>query len=242
MAAAKSIPVYTIGAGRDGRVPMPVFDDAGRKLGYRDVLSDLDEPTLREIARLTEGPILSSDRFWNRECGFRRHRSGAEDRVRREGELANARALRVPGMARVDSGAVCVCAGTSGSSGVGAMSFFSDNCFRSVAVLLAGDPLGLLAQRCSPVGRLALHSAAERWVRGGAIAGERRVRKRLPGGVLLAVGALLVVGALARPQWGSEPEVTFDQAREVVLALDLSQSMLADDVATESARALQVTD
>ena len=55
LAAAKNIPVYTIGAGRDGRVPMPVFDDAGRKLGYRDVMSDLDEPTLREMARLTGG-------------------------------------------------------------------------------------------------------------------------------------------------------------------------------------------
>ena len=55
LAAAKQIPVYTIGAGRDGRVPMPGFDDAGRKLGYRDVISDLDEPTLRAIARRTGG-------------------------------------------------------------------------------------------------------------------------------------------------------------------------------------------
>ena len=34
---------------------MPVFDDSGRKLGYRDVISDLDEPTLRAIARRTGG-------------------------------------------------------------------------------------------------------------------------------------------------------------------------------------------
>ena len=34
---------------------MPVFDDAGRKRGYRDVISDLDEGTLREIAARTGG-------------------------------------------------------------------------------------------------------------------------------------------------------------------------------------------
>lgn len=55
IAEARGIPVYTIGAGRDGRVPMPIFDEAGRKLGYRDVVSDLDEVTLRQIARRTGG-------------------------------------------------------------------------------------------------------------------------------------------------------------------------------------------
>ena len=110
------------------------------------------------------------------------------------------------------------------------MSFFS-------TIVFAALPFCLLAilwafwRSGAASGPAALHSAAERWVRGGAIAAERRIRRRLPRGVLLGVGALLVVGALARPQWGSEPEVTFDQAREVVLALDLSQSMLADDIA-----------
>lgn len=55
LAAARGIPVYTIGAGRNGVVSMPVFDDAGRKLGYRQVVSELDEATLSEIARRTGG-------------------------------------------------------------------------------------------------------------------------------------------------------------------------------------------
>jgi len=55
LARAKGIPVYTIGAGREGPVPMPVFDDEGRKLGYRRVLSDLDEATLQQIAETTGG-------------------------------------------------------------------------------------------------------------------------------------------------------------------------------------------
>ena len=55
LAQAKGIPVYTIGAGSDGIVPMPVFDPSGRKLGYRETVSDLDEPTMRAIADATGG-------------------------------------------------------------------------------------------------------------------------------------------------------------------------------------------
>jgi len=55
LAKAKGIPVYTIGAGQEGEVPMPVFDDHGRKLGYETVLSELDERTLADIADTTGG-------------------------------------------------------------------------------------------------------------------------------------------------------------------------------------------
>ncbi|MFP8874054.1 MAG: VWA domain-containing protein, partial [Myxococcota bacterium] len=77
----------------------------------------------------------------------------------------------------------------------------------------------------------ALQSAAQRWVGGTGMTRHAGRRGWVPRGAFLLGGTILVVAALARPQWGSEPEVTFDQAREVVLALDLSQSMLADDVA-----------
>jgi Ca-activated chloride channel family protein len=55
LAKAKGIPVYTIAAGAEGVVPMPVFDEDGRKLGYRNAVSDVDEPTLRAIAAETGG-------------------------------------------------------------------------------------------------------------------------------------------------------------------------------------------
>lgn len=55
LAQGKGIPVYTIGAGSDGVVPMPVFDPSGRKLGYREAVSDLDEPTMLAIAEATGG-------------------------------------------------------------------------------------------------------------------------------------------------------------------------------------------
>jgi len=46
----------------------------------------------------------------------------------------------------------------------------------------------------------------------------------------LCVGLALVIAALARPQWGRLEEPVFDQSREILLALDLSRSMLAPDV------------
>lgn len=44
----------------------------------------------------------------------------------------------------------------------------------------------------------------------------------------LALGWLMV--ALARPQWGKVEQIVFDQSRDVLIALDLSKSMLAEDV------------
>jgi Ca-activated chloride channel family protein len=46
----------------------------------------------------------------------------------------------------------------------------------------------------------------------------------------LAAGLALAVVALARPQWGRIDEPVFDQSREILLALDLSRSMLTPDV------------
>ncbi len=50
--------------------------------------------------------------------------------------------------------------------------------------------------------------------------------------LLLAACACVVV-ALARPRWGEIEKPVFQQAREVMLALDLSRSMLVQDVAPD---------
>lgn len=55
IAKARGVPVYTIGAGRDGIVPFPVFDEQGNRIGMRRMLSDLDESALRDIATATGG-------------------------------------------------------------------------------------------------------------------------------------------------------------------------------------------
>ena len=46
----------------------------------------------------------------------------------------------------------------------------------------------------------------------------------------LCAGLALAVVALARPQWGRIEEPVFDQSREILLAIDLSRSMLTPDV------------
>lgn len=46
----------------------------------------------------------------------------------------------------------------------------------------------------------------------------------------LCAGLVLAIVALARPQWGRLEEPVFDQSREIVLAIDLSRSMLTPDV------------
>lgn len=48
--------------------------------------------------------------------------------------------------------------------------------------------------------------------------------------VWLWFGLALCIVALARPQWGVVEEQVFDQSREVIIAVDLSRSMLAQDV------------
>jgi Ca-activated chloride channel family protein len=55
-------------------------------------------------------------------------------------------------------------------------------------------------------------------------------RRRVLRGICLAAAVSAALLALARPQWGAIAEESFDQSREVMLALDLSRSMLADDV------------
>lgn len=48
--------------------------------------------------------------------------------------------------------------------------------------------------------------------------------------VWLWFGIALGIIALARPQWGVVEEQVFDQSREVLIAVDLSRSMMAEDV------------
>jgi Ca-activated chloride channel family protein len=48
--------------------------------------------------------------------------------------------------------------------------------------------------------------------------------------IWLWFGLACCIVALARPQWGMIEEQVFDQAREVIIAVDLSRSMLSQDV------------
>ncbi len=58
IAKSRGIPVYTIGAGREGYVPVPIYDENNRRVTTRRMLSDLDEPKLRQIAETTGGKFF----------------------------------------------------------------------------------------------------------------------------------------------------------------------------------------
>jgi Ca-activated chloride channel homolog len=57
----RHVPVYTIGAGRDGLVPYPVFDNSGRRSGTRQLPFSTDEASLRTIAAATGGRYFKAD-------------------------------------------------------------------------------------------------------------------------------------------------------------------------------------
>jgi len=59
-AQALGVKVYTIGIGERGVAPMPVFMN-GQKVGYRSVPVDVDEDTLKKIARMTGGQYYRAD-------------------------------------------------------------------------------------------------------------------------------------------------------------------------------------
>lgn len=76
---------------------------------------------------------------------------------------------------------------------------------------------------------LVLPKILRRWAGTRAVV-DRPSARRKPFGLWLGSGLALVAVALARPQWGNLEETVFDQSREVLIALDLSASMMADDV------------
>ena len=47
---------------------------------------------------------------------------------------------------------------------------------------------------------------------------------------LFLIGSVFVIIALARPQWGEIHKEVFKRSREVIIAMDLSKSMLAGDI------------
>lgn len=59
-AAALHVKVYTVGIGKQGMAPMPVFM-GGQKVGYRNVPVDVDEETLQKIADKTGGKYYRAD-------------------------------------------------------------------------------------------------------------------------------------------------------------------------------------
>ena len=71
IAKAQGIKVYTIGVGRNGTAPYPVFDERGREVYTVEMKVEIDEKMLQEIAQKTGGKYfratdkLSLERIYN---------------------------------------------------------------------------------------------------------------------------------------------------------------------------------
>lgn len=87
--------------------------------------------------------------------------------------------------------------------------------------------LGGLALRAS---RGALDRFAARALR-ARVDGPQKITRGLVRGALVVLAVASCVTALARPQWGSAAEEFDRSGRDVVFLLDVSKSMLADDLA-----------
>ena len=55
LAAEEGVAIYTIGAGAEGKIPMPVFDSAGNRTGTEMLTSEVDTLLLRDVAETTGG-------------------------------------------------------------------------------------------------------------------------------------------------------------------------------------------
>ncbi len=71
IATSRRIPVYTIGAGKEGWVPVPVGRRADGSVAYQAQFSQLDEGLLRTIATQTGGAFFRADDVGTIEEAFR---------------------------------------------------------------------------------------------------------------------------------------------------------------------------
>ncbi len=80
IAKTRGITIYTIAAGRAGSAPYPIFDETGKIMGYRRILTDIDEDALRAIARETGGQYFRADSTDTIAAAFKAINSGQKNR------------------------------------------------------------------------------------------------------------------------------------------------------------------
>lgn len=88
IAATRRIPVYTIGAGKEGWVPVPVGRRPDGSTAYQAQFSQLDEQLLRTIATQTGGAFFRADEVGTIESAFK-----AIDRAQKIEHQAKSRLL-----------------------------------------------------------------------------------------------------------------------------------------------------
>jgi Ca-activated chloride channel homolog len=80
IAKSRGINIYTIAAGRAGSAPYPIFDEMGKIMGYRRILTDIDEDALRRIAKETGGAYFRADSTDTIAAAFKAINNGQKNR------------------------------------------------------------------------------------------------------------------------------------------------------------------
>jgi len=111
------------------------------------------------------------------------------------------------------------------------MTFYWPHAFWFLLIPLALLARDLLRRRTSPANA---HPKIQQAVAGHSSLVLRASSFQKPSSArtrwFLYLGLIAATAAVARPQWGRLDEPVFDQAREIIIALDLSRSMTSQDV------------
>ncbi len=222
------IPIYTIGAGKDGIVPYPDF----RRERQEDRLPHGSRPTSTRTPcaispRRRAGSFFRAADTGTIESAFQVDRRQPEDRV--------------PGKELPpDDGAVPLARrpGPRALRRRRAGSPAPDDLRLAPAPLAPRPARGRSSSGSSLRSAPALPGIAHpKILRAEAGLRQRQPHRgspaavaRPPAPLLLCAGLALGIVALARPQWGRLDEPVFDQSRDIIIALDLSRSMLTPDV------------
>jgi Ca-activated chloride channel family protein len=80
IAKSRGVTIYTIAAGRAGSAPYPIFDETGKVMGYRRILTDIDEDALKRIAKETGGQYFRADSTETIASAFKAINNGQKNR------------------------------------------------------------------------------------------------------------------------------------------------------------------
>ncbi len=86
-AAAQGVVIHTIGVGTEGIAPMPLFDEEGKKIGYRRAISNFDKTELAKIAGTTSGHFFRAADSKGLDLAFASIRSLQDEHKRRQTDV-----------------------------------------------------------------------------------------------------------------------------------------------------------
>ena len=91
------------------------------------------------------------------------------------------------------------------------------------------NPSALLWLFSLPILALLIFTSS-RWLKGLALTTDIKNRQRLRVQILMLISVVFAILALARPSNNPQPQTVFSSGRDVLFLLDVSKSMLADDI------------